>query len=98
VRLLPPADPYLDQRDRDTLLPDLELRARVRRPLGNPGVVLAEGELAGLWRPAKKGQRLVLTIEPITPAARAAADAIRAEAERVAAHRGCTRSEVEWAA
>jgi Winged helix DNA-binding domain len=98
VRLLPPADPYLDQRDRDTLLPDPELRARVRRPLGNPGVVLAEGELAGLWRPAKKGQRLVLTLEAITPAARAAADAIRAEAGRVAAHRGCTCSAVGWAA
>jgi DNA glycosylase AlkZ-like len=98
VRLPPPADPYLDQRDRDTLLPDRELRARVRRPLGNPGVVLADGELAGLWRPAKRGERLVLTIEPIAPATRAAADAIRVEAELVAAHRGCSRAEVEWAA
>ena len=63
-------DPYLDQRDRDTLLPDRELRARVRRSLGNPGVVLVDGDLAGLWRPAKKGKRLVLTVEPVTAAAR----------------------------
>jgi len=97
VRLLPGYDPYLDQRDRDTLLPDRELRARVRRPIGNPGVVLVDGDLAGLWRPAKKGRRLVLTVEPVTPAARRAADAIDAEAALLAPHRGCEVAEVKWA-
>ena len=97
VRLLPGYDPYLDQRDRDTLLPDRELRARVRRPIGNPGVVLVDGDLAGLWRPAKKGRRLVLTVEPVTPAARRAAEAIEAEAALVAPHRGCGVAEVKWA-
>ena len=97
VRLLPPYDPYLDQRDRDTLLPDRELRARVRRSLGNPGVVLVDGDLAGIWRPAKKGKRLELTVEPVTPAARRAGTAIEAEAEIVAAHRGCEVAAVRWA-
>ena len=94
VRLLPPFDPYLDQRDRDTLFPDRELRARARTGIGAPGAVLVDGALAGLWRPAKKGKRLVVTVEPVTKAARKAADAVAAEAEIVAPHRGCERAKV----
>ncbi|HEX5622137.1 MAG TPA: crosslink repair DNA glycosylase YcaQ family protein [Solirubrobacteraceae bacterium] len=94
VRLLGPFDPYLDQRDRETLFPDRELRARARSGIGAPGAVLVDGALAGLWRPAKKGKRLVITVEPVTKAARKAADAIAAEAEIVAPHRGCDRAEV----
>jgi winged helix DNA-binding protein len=56
VRLLPPFDPYLDQRDRDTLFPDPQLRARARSGIGNPGVVLVDGHLAGLWRPRRRGR------------------------------------------
>jgi winged helix DNA-binding protein len=97
VRLLPPFDPYLDQRDRATLFPDPELRARARSGIGAPGAVLVDGALAGLWRPAKKGKRLVVTVEPVTKAARTAADAIAAEAEIVAPHRGCSKAEVAWA-
>jgi winged helix DNA-binding protein len=93
VRLLPPFDPYLDQRDRDTLFPDPELRARARTGIGNPGVLLVDGDIAGLWRPAKKGKRLVVTVEPVTKAARTAADDLASEAEIVARHRGCDRAE-----
>jgi hypothetical protein len=94
VRLLGPFDPYLDQRDRETLFPDPDLRARARSGIGAPGAVLVDGALAGLWRPAKKGKRLVVTVEPVSKAARKAADAIAAEAEIVAPHRGCDRAEV----
>jgi hypothetical protein len=96
VRLLPPFDPYLDQRDRETLFPDPELRSRARTGIGNPGVLLVDGEIAGLWRPAKKGKRLVVTVEPVTGAARGAAAAIEAEAAIVAPHRGCESAEVRW--
>jgi hypothetical protein len=94
VRLLPPFDPYLDQRDRETLFPDRELRARARSGIGAPGAVLVDGTLAGLWRPAKKGKRLAVTVEPVTKAARGAADAIAAEAGIIAPHRGCDRAEL----
>jgi hypothetical protein len=97
VRLLPPFDPYLDQRDRDTLFGDRELRARARTGIGAPGVVLVDGDIAGLWRPQKKGKRLVVTVEPVTAAARASADQIAAEAEIVAPHRGCATAQVSWA-
>jgi hypothetical protein len=94
VRLLPPFDPYLDQRDRETLFPDPELRARARTGIGNPGVVLVDGDVAGLWRPQKKGRRLIVAVEPVTAAASRAAHALEAEAQVVAPHRGAAAAEV----
>jgi hypothetical protein len=97
VRLLGPFDPYLDQRDRDTLFPDRELRARARSGIGAPGALLVDGALAGLWRPAKKGKRLVITVEPVTRIPRGAREATEAEAAIVAPHRGCATAEISWA-
>ena len=95
VRLLPPFDPYLDQRDRDTLFPDPALRKRARTGIGAPGAVLVDGDLAGLWRPQKKGKKLVVTVEPLRK--RLPRRALQAEAEIVAPHRGATTAEVAWA-
>jgi hypothetical protein len=87
VRLLGAGDPLLLARDRDVLVPDGELRGRVFRPAGAPGIVLADGELAGLWRARKKGRRLELEVEELQPLD---ACALRAEALRIAPLRGCT--------
>ena len=65
VRLLAPGDPLLLARDRDALVPDADLRRRVFRPTGSPGVVLQDGELAGLWRARKKGRRLEVEVEAL---------------------------------
>jgi hypothetical protein len=97
VRLLPPFDPYLDQRDRATLWPDPAVRKRARSGIGAPGVVLVDGAVAGLWRPQKKGRRLVVTVEPLSRAARRAAPAIEAEAQVLAPHRGASSASVAWA-
>jgi winged helix DNA-binding protein len=97
VRLLPPFDPYLDQRDRATLWPDKELRRRARSGIGAPGAVLVQGQLAGLWRPEKKGRRLLVKIEPIGRAARRAAEELEAEASVLAPYRGCSSAELAWA-
>jgi hypothetical protein len=94
VRLLGGYDPYLDQRDRETLFPDATIRSRMRRPIGNPGAVLVDGELAGLWRPSKKGSKLVVTVEPFDRAVRDAGAALEAEAQLAAPHRGCDAAEV----
>ena len=87
VRLLAAGDPLLLARDRDVLVPDKELRMRIFRPTGSPGVVLADGELAGLWRARKKGRRLEVEVEALGPLDRGA---VQAEAERLAPLRGCT--------
>ena len=88
VRLLAAGDPLLLARDRDALVPDKELRGRVFRPTGSPGVVLHDGELAGLWRARKKGRRLEVEVEELGDALDL--EAVRREAERLAPLRGCT--------
>lgn len=64
VRLLPPHDPFLAQHDKITLAPDKGLHHRIWRFVGNPGVLLVDGEVAGVWRPQKRGNRLTLNVEP----------------------------------
>ena len=97
VRLLGNLDPLTAGRDRELLVPDAAVRKRIWTVLGGPGSVLVDGEIAGLWRPAKKGTRLVVTIEPLGRLTRAAKDALAAEAERVAPFRGAQTAELAWA-
>jgi hypothetical protein len=97
VRLLPPYDAYLDQRDRATLLPDKAFQRRVWRIIGNPGVVLAAGEIVGVWRPQKKGRRLLLSVEPFTPLPMPVRAEVEAEAALLAPYRGCTSAAVTFA-
>jgi len=97
VRLLPPYDAYLDQRDRETLLPDPALHRRVWKALGNPGVVLADGHIVGLWRPRKTGKRLVVTVETFAPVSNQTRAEIEAEAALLAPYRNCTSARVAYA-
>jgi hypothetical protein len=93
VRLLPPRDPYLQQPDRATLAPDPELRKRIFRPVANPGVVLQDGRLAGLWRVRARGKRSELEVVELEPIDR---DELGAEASRVAELRGTRDAAVSW--
>ncbi|MEV0387073.1 winged helix DNA-binding domain-containing protein [Nonomuraea sp. NPDC050643] len=88
VRMLPPHDPYLQARDRRTLLPDRAWHQRVWRTVGNPGVILVDGEIRALWRPEARSGRLGLTLEPLRAIGRAHRAPIEEEAARVARHRG----------
>ncbi len=67
VRFLPPNDPFLAQRDRDNLIPQRELQRKVWRPVGNPGVLLLDGEPVGIWRAKAKPRRLEITLESWSP-------------------------------
>ena len=94
VRLLGGYDPYLDQRDREVLFPDPKIRTRMRRSIGNPGALLVDGELAGLWRPEKKGTRLLVKVEPFRDMTNGTISEIDSEAALAAPHRGCETAEV----
>ena len=91
VRLLPPYEPFLQQRDRETLAPDPALHERIWKKTGNPGVILSDGELVALWRHRKKGRTLLISVEPLGAIDQ---EAVRAEAAPYAAFRGCQAVEL----
>ena len=97
VRLLPNLDPLGAARDRELLLPDPAARKRIWTSLGGPGMVLAGGEVAGLWRSARKGKRLVVTVEPLGRLSAATREALAGEAARLAPFQGAESAELDWA-
>lgn len=97
VRLLPPLDPFIQARDKALLVPDPARRKEVWKMLGNPGVLLADGDIAGTWRTKGSGAKLAFTVtafDPLRPAVREEAEA---EAARVATARGFEKHTVTWA-
>jgi hypothetical protein len=88
VRLLGPFDPYLQARDRDLIVPDRSVHKALWPVLGRPGVVLADGEVVGMWRPRASGAKLTLAVEPFAPLPAPVWQGVEAEAARVAAVRG----------
>jgi hypothetical protein len=85
VRLLPAMDPLLQARDRDLLVPDRARQKEVWRILGNPGVLLVDGEIAGVWRAKLAARKRVdLTVTPFAPIPAARRREIEAESAEVA--------------
>lgn len=88
ARLLSAGDPFLQQRDRATLLRDFDARRRLWRPSGGPGLVLLDGEPVGLWR-ARWGLRsLEVRMEQLRPVTDPERDEIAAETQRLAEFQG----------
>jgi hypothetical protein len=98
ARLLPNLDPLASAKDREVLVPDPALRKRIWTSLGGPGMALVDGEVAGLWRPRKKGKRLAVELEPLRRLTGSERDALAAEAERLAPFRGAQSAELVTAA
>ncbi|MGO1948370.1 MAG: winged helix DNA-binding domain-containing protein, partial [Mycobacteriaceae bacterium] len=90
VRLLPPHDPYTQCRDRGTIV-DKVYHRQVWKPVGDPGVLLVNGRIAGVWRPKKKGRTLTVTVSPFQPLTPAVQDAVRSEADGLGPFRGVGR-------
>ena len=95
VRLLPPMDALLQARDRDLVVPDKKQQKQVWRTLGNPGVLLLDGEIAGVWRAKMAGKkRIDLTVTPFGPLSAKARKAVGDEADQVARARGAEEATV----
>jgi hypothetical protein len=92
TRLIPARDPYLQQADRETLVPDAAVRKRLFRAVASPGAVLRDGALAGTWK-AKAGRKgsVEIAVERFSPLDR---DELESECERVAKLRGAKTFEL----
>ena len=97
VRLLANLDPLNAGRDRELLVPDPAVRKRIWTAMGGPGIVLVDGDVAALWRGAKKGRKLVVTVEPLGRLAAATQEQLAAEAARLAPLRGAESAELQIA-
>ena len=98
TRLLGPFDLFLQAKDRATLVPDAARAKELWPVLGRPGAVLADGELAGTWRPRKSGRSFTVAVQPWRRLPGSTRDAVVAEAERLAAYRGVPLAGVDFAA
>jgi hypothetical protein len=96
VRLLPPHDPYIQMRDRDTIA-DVQHHADVWKPVGDPGAVLVNGRIAGTWRARKSGRRLTITIRSFGPQPAHVEESLQDEAEQIGRLRGASPVAVEIA-
>lgn len=94
VRLLGPFDPFMQARDRDLLVPDKAAQKALWPVLGRPGVLLADGEVAGLWRARSARTKITITVETFAAVPKRVWAAVEDEAGRVAQVRGATGVEV----
>ncbi|MEH0822679.1 MULTISPECIES: winged helix DNA-binding domain-containing protein [unclassified Micromonospora] len=97
TRLLGPFDLFLQAKDRATLVPDAARVKELWPVLGRPGAVLADGDLAGTWRPRKSGRTFTVAVHQWRKLTGGARDAVVAEAERLAAYRGVPLAGVDFA-
>ncbi len=95
VRLLPPHDPYTQSRDRETIV-DRKYHREVWKAVGEPGAVLAGGNIAGIWLPRKSGRKLTITVKPFGSLRERDKEALQNEAEQVALLRGASSVNVEF--
>lgn len=98
VRFVPPMDALLQARDRDLLAPGKDRQKEVWRVLGNPGALLLDGEIAGVWRAKTAGRKRVdLTVTPFASLTAKARKAVEAEAAEVARAREVAEVAVGYA-
>jgi hypothetical protein len=89
LRFVPPMDALLQARDRDLLVPDRAHQKEVWRVLGNPGALLVDGEVAGVWRAKMSGRKRVdLTVTPFVELTTKHRKKIEEESAHVARARG----------
>ena len=97
VRFVPPMDALVQARDRDLLVPEKSRQKEVWRILGNPGVLLVDGEIAGVWRAKMSGRtRVDLTVTPFESLPPRTRKALDAEAAEVARARGASTATVSY--
>ena len=95
VRLLAPRDPYTQLRDRETIV-DKKYHREVWKTVGEPGSVLVDGKITGIWRPRKSGRKLSVSIKTFDSLSARTKKPLQDEAAQVAPLRGASSVDVEF--
>jgi hypothetical protein len=95
VRLLPPRDPYTQMSDRETIVDSIYHR-EVWKSVGEPGALMINGKITGIWRPRKRGQVLAVLVKTFSSLREKERKSIEDEAEQVAVLRGAVSVCVEF--
>jgi Winged helix DNA-binding domain len=95
VRLLPPRDPYTQMRDRETIA-DKRYHREVWKSVGDPGALMTNGKITGIWRARKSGRTLAMIIKTFSSLREKERKSIQDEAEQVALLRGAASVGVEF--
>ena len=66
------------------------------KSVGDPGTVLADGKIVGIWRPGKSGRKLTITVKAFGSLPDRAKESLKNEAEQVAPLRGASTVHVEF--
>lgn len=96
VLFLPPHDPYLQMRDRSTLIPNKALQRQIWRHADSPGIVISFGRPVAAWRGRKKGKLLNIMVELFASITQELRAVIEAEAATLAPLKGCTSIDVTF--
>jgi hypothetical protein len=98
VRLLPYFDSYLLGHMKRGHLLETKDHRRVYRDQGWVApVVLVDGRVTGVWSHRRKGERLLVRVEPFAAMPSVVRTHIREEAVDLGRFRGCSRVETSWA-
>jgi hypothetical protein len=95
VRLLPPRDPYTQMRDRETIV-DKRYHREVWKPVGEPGALMTNGKITGVWRPRKNRRMLAILVKTFSSLREKERKSIEDEAQHVALLRGAASVGVEF--
>jgi hypothetical protein len=82
--LVPTSDPFLQDRNKLFLVPDKALHKVMWPVIGQPGAVLVDGDVAGIWRTKASGRKkLEIRITEFTPIEQDARTVLAQEADRI---------------
>ncbi|MBJ8345520.1 winged helix DNA-binding domain-containing protein [Antrihabitans sp. YC2-6] len=96
VRLLPPYDPITELADRKLLVPDPAQRRKVWQAAANPGVVLVDGDIAGVWRQKRTRDRLTLRVEAFGKMSARQRRAAQSDADVIADQAGADNADLTF--
>ncbi|MFG1796358.1 DNA glycosylase AlkZ-like family protein [Nocardia sp. NPDC049149] len=75
---------------------DKKYHRAVWKTVGEPGTVLADGKIVGIWRPRKSGRTVTLTVSTFGALSADLRKQVRADAEKVAELRGGATVQVDF--